>query len=63
MGRNALFGLGAGGTEGVERVYEILKAEIETTMRLLAVEKVEDLGPQHVSFFTLPFCILASFFY
>lgn len=50
MGRNALFGLGAGGTEGVERVYEILKAEIETTMRLLAVDKVEDLGPQHVSF-------------
>jgi L-lactate dehydrogenase (cytochrome) len=51
MGRNALFGLGAGGTEGVERVYEILKAEIETTMRLLAVERIEDLGPQHVSFF------------
>ncbi|KAG9681023.1 L-lactate dehydrogenase, partial [Aureobasidium melanogenum] len=49
MGRNALFGLGAGGTEGVERVYEILKAEMETTMRLLAVEKVEDLGPQHIN--------------
>ncbi|KAH0372902.1 L-lactate dehydrogenase, partial [Aureobasidium melanogenum] len=49
MGRNALFGLGAGGTEGVERVYEILKAEMETTMRLLAVEKVEELGPQHIN--------------
>lgn len=49
MGRNALFGLGAGGTAGVERVYEILKAEIETTMRLLAVERIEELGPQHVS--------------
>ncbi|CAD0025021.1 unnamed protein product [Aureobasidium pullulans] len=47
MGRNALFGLGAGGTAGVERVYEILKAEIETTMRLLAVERIEELGPQH----------------
>ncbi|KAI5273093.1 hypothetical protein E4T47_03686 [Aureobasidium subglaciale] len=49
MGRNALYGLGAGGTAGVERVYEILKAEIETTMRLLAVEKIEDLGPQHIN--------------
>ncbi|KAI5207700.1 hypothetical protein E4T38_03326 [Aureobasidium subglaciale] len=49
MGRNALYGLGAGGIAGVERVYEILKAEIETTMRLLAVEKIEDLGPQHIN--------------
>lgn len=52
IGRNALYGLGAGGTAGVERVYEILKAEMETTMRLLAVEKTDELGPQHVSTWT-----------
>lgn len=49
IGRNALFGLGAGGREGVERVFEILKAEMETAMRLLTVEKVEQLGPRHVN--------------
>jgi isopentenyl diphosphate isomerase/L-lactate dehydrogenase-like FMN-dependent dehydrogenase len=49
VGRAALFGLGAGGVEGVERVFEILKAETETCMRLLGVEKVERLGPRHVS--------------
>jgi L-lactate dehydrogenase (cytochrome) len=28
---------------------EVLKAETETCMRLLGVEKVSGLGPQHVS--------------
>jgi isopentenyl diphosphate isomerase/L-lactate dehydrogenase-like FMN-dependent dehydrogenase len=49
LGRAALFGLGAGGVAGVERVFDILKAETEATMRLLGVERVEDLGLQHVS--------------
>lgn len=49
IGRAALFGLGAGGVDGVERVFEILKGEVETAMRLLGVERVEELGPQHVS--------------
>ena len=49
IGRAALFGLGAGGTEGVERVFEILRDETATAMRLLAVEKVEDLGLQHIN--------------
>ncbi len=49
MGRAALFGLGAGGIEGVERVFEILRDETATAMRLLGVERVEDLGPQHVN--------------
>lgn len=49
LGRAPLFGLGAGGTAGVERVLEIIKAEVETAMRLLGVEKVEELGMQHVS--------------
>ncbi|KAF7195728.1 Cytochrome b2, mitochondrial [Pseudocercospora fuligena] len=49
LGRAPLFGNGAGGQAGVERVFEILKAETETAMRLLGVEKVEELGPQHVN--------------
>ncbi|KAF2202307.1 putative mitochondrial cytochrome b2 [Delitschia confertaspora ATCC 74209] len=49
VGRPPLFGLGAGGKEGVARVLEILKAETETCMRLLGVEKVEDLGMQHIN--------------
>jgi len=65
VGRAALFGLGAGGHEGVERTFQskispssneksliwilVLKAETETCMRLLGVEKVSDLGPKNVS--------------
>lgn len=49
VGRAALFGLGAGGIEGVERVLEILKAETATAMRLLGVEFVKDLGPQYIN--------------
>lgn len=49
IGRGALFGLGAGGIEGVERTLEILKKETDTAMRLLGVEFVKDLGPQHIN--------------
>ncbi|KAI9775795.1 MAG: hypothetical protein M1835_005686 [Candelina submexicana] len=48
IGRAALWGLGAGGPEGVERTLEILKAEIETCMRLLGAHTVGDLGPHCV---------------
>ncbi|EEH03778.1 L-lactate ferricytochrome c oxidoreductase [Histoplasma capsulatum G186AR] len=49
VGRAPLFGLGAGGVEGVERVLEILSTETATAMRLLGVEKVDDLGMQHIN--------------
>jgi len=49
LGRAPLFGNGAAGQAGVERVLEILKAEMETAMRLLGCEKVSELGPQHVN--------------
>lgn len=49
LGRAPLYGLGAGGVEGVERVFEILKGETETAMRLLGVEKTEELGVRHVN--------------
>ena len=67
IGRPALWGLGAGGVEGVKRTLQstymdprfrkdvclleilVLSDETKTCMRLLGVERVEDLGPQHVS--------------
>lgn len=49
LGRAPLYGNGAGGVAGVERVLEILKAEMETAMRLLGCETVAQLGPQHVN--------------
>lgn len=49
VGRAALFGLGAGGSAGVERTLDILKAEMETCMRLLGVEKLKELGPRYVN--------------
>ncbi|KAL1987551.1 hypothetical protein VTN96DRAFT_3478 [Rasamsonia emersonii] len=49
IGRPALWGLGAGGVEGVRRTLQILADETKTCMRLLGVERVEDLGPQHIN--------------
>ena len=49
VGRAALFGLGAGGIEGVERVFEILRDETATATRLLGAAKVTDLGLVHIN--------------
>jgi L-lactate dehydrogenase (cytochrome)/glycolate oxidase len=49
IGRAYLYGLMAGGREGVDRAIEILAAQIERTMRLLGVRTVAELGPQHVT--------------
>ncbi|WP_462418991.1 alpha-hydroxy acid oxidase [Kytococcus sp. Marseille-QA3725] len=48
IGRAYLYGLMAGGERGVNRVLEILRAEIEVAMRLLGVRTVGELGPEHV---------------
>jgi len=49
IGRAALYGLAGYGEEGVGRVIQILREEIETCMRLLGVNSVKELGPQYVS--------------
>jgi L-lactate dehydrogenase (cytochrome) len=49
IGRAALYGLGAGGQTGVEKVLGILQAEVETCVRLLGVEKLEDLNMRHIN--------------
>ena len=49
IGRAYLYGLMAGGRAGVDRTIEILRSQIERTMKLLQVTSIEELGPQHVT--------------
>ena len=50
IGKAYLYGLMAGGQEGVERALEIIKAEIMRTMKLLGVKDLSELNPKHVRF-------------
>ena len=49
IGRAYLYGLMAGGRQGVDRTIEILRTEIERTMRLLGVSSLAELEPTHVT--------------
>jgi L-lactate dehydrogenase (cytochrome) len=49
IGRAYLYGLMAGGREGVDRTIEILGDQIARTMRLLGVKSLEELEPRHVT--------------
>src|SRR6478609_4888038 len=49
IGRAYLYGLMAGGRRGVDRTIQILRTEIERTMKLLEVSTLDELGPQHVT--------------
>ena len=49
IGRAYLYGLMAGGREGVDRTIEILQGQIERTMRLLGVSSLDELEPAHVT--------------
>ena len=48
IGKAYLYGLMAGGQQGVERGLEIFKAEIIRTMKLLGVRDLSELNPKHV---------------
>jgi L-lactate dehydrogenase (cytochrome) len=48
IGRGFLYAM-VFGQRGVEKAMEILKHEIETTLALIGVMSVDELGPQHVS--------------
>lgn len=48
IGRAYLYGLMAGGQEGVERALTILRSEMLRSMKLLGVNCLEELGPKHV---------------
>lgn len=49
VGRAYLYGLMAGGRPGVDRAVEILRTQIERTMRLLGVATLDELTPGHVT--------------
>jgi L-lactate dehydrogenase (cytochrome) len=49
VGRAYLYGLMAGGREGVDRMIYILRDQIERTMKLLGVATLEELTPAHVT--------------
>ena len=49
VGRAYLYGLMAGGREGVDHMIKILRTEIERTMRLLGVASLDELHPGHVT--------------
>ncbi|WP_157001024.1 alpha-hydroxy acid oxidase [Agromyces laixinhei] len=49
IGRAYLYGLMAGGREGVDKTISILGTQIERTMKLLEVSTLDELGPQHVT--------------
>lgn len=47
-GRAYLYGLGAGGERGVDKVLELLGDDVRRTMMLLGVTIIADLGREHV---------------
>ena len=49
IGRAYLYGLMAGGREGVDRTIAILGEQIARTMRLLGVTSLDELAPGHVT--------------
>ena len=49
IGRAYLYGLMAGGRRGVDRTIEILADQIRRTMRLLGVNHIAELTPDHVT--------------
>jgi L-lactate dehydrogenase (cytochrome) len=49
IGRAYLYGLMAGGHDGVDRALQILTEQMTRTMRLLGVASLEELNPSHVT--------------
>ena len=49
IGRAYLYGLMAGGREGVDKTISILGGQVARTMKLLEVSSLDELGPQHVT--------------
>jgi len=50
VGRAYLYGLMAGGQDGVERALEIVRTQMVRNMKLLGVNSLDELTPKHVRF-------------
>lgn len=53
IGRPYLYGLSAGGQQGVEKCLSIFKSELERTMTLIGARTIEEITPEHLSKFPL----------
>jgi L-lactate dehydrogenase (cytochrome) len=49
IGRAYLYGLMAGGREGVDKTISILSEQVVRTMKLLGVTSIAELEPRHVT--------------
>jgi L-lactate dehydrogenase (cytochrome) len=49
IGRAYVYGLGAGGQAGVAKAIEILRKELDITMALCGVSRIEDIGPHVIA--------------
>jgi isopentenyl diphosphate isomerase/L-lactate dehydrogenase-like FMN-dependent dehydrogenase len=49
VGRPALYGVAAGGEDGVRRALQILKSEVDRVLALLGCVSIEALGPHHLA--------------
>ncbi len=52
IGRAYLYGLMAGGKEGVDRSLEILRTQMVRTMKLLGARSLDELNPSHIKMIT-----------
>jgi len=50
VGRAYLYGLMAGGQDGVEKALEIMRTQMVRNMKLLGVNSLDELSPKHVRF-------------
>lgn len=50
IGRPYLYALAAGGEAGVDRMFELLRAEIHRDMALLGCRKISDLTPEYIHY-------------
>ena len=48
VGRAYLYGLMAGGQDGVERALEIMRGQMIRNMKLLGIRSLDELSPKHV---------------
>ena len=48
IGRAYLYGMMAGGRQGVDRALEILRTEMTLVMQLIGVTSLDELTPEHL---------------
>jgi len=60
LGRAVLYGLAADGESGVRSVLELLREDLERTLTLLGITRIEDLTPQHLAIERYVDCVASA---